>query len=77
MGNFYTSRRLQTNIILIVQSFLAIPAFVVTARELWPKSKTKSLEMTSKLCIPASVTSNPEVVLPAINIDVQPCSERT
>ena len=42
-----------------------------TTGELWPKSRTKSLEMTSKFGIPVSVTSNPEAGKLAINMDTQ------
>ena len=40
-------------------------------------SKTKSLEMTSKLGIPVSVTSNPEAGKLALNMDIHVSSGRT
>ena len=39
-------------------------------------SRTKSLEMTSKLDMPVSVMSNPEVGKLALNIDIHACSGR-
>ena len=47
-----------------------------TTKELWPRSK-RSLEMTSKLGIPVSVTSNPEAGKLALNMDIQTRSGRT
>ena len=45
--------------------------FIGITRELWPRSKTESLVMTSKLGIPVSVTSNPEAGKLALNMDIQ------
>ena len=42
--------------------------FIGTTRELWPRSKTKSLEMTSKLGIQVGVTSNSEAGKLALNM---------
>ena len=50
---------------------------VGTTKELWPTSKTKSLEMRSKLGIPVSVTSNPDAEKLVLNMDIQACSGRT
>ena len=64
---------------LFVQIFgiFNTPLMIGTTRELSPTSKIESLEMTSKLGIPMSVTSNPEAGKFALNIDIQACSGRT
>ena len=54
-----------------------IPRVIGTTRELWSRSKTKSLEMMSELGIPMSVTSNLEAGELALNMDIQACSGRT